>query len=115
MRAILIDPVAKTVTEIEIGADYTEIYKAIDCDCFACPIIYENSDTLYCDDEGLFKEQKGGVLMTGWRYPILGKMIVLGGDPETGESKDAESTVEYFTSQIKWLTESQAKDYQSNF
>ena len=115
MRAILIDPTAKTVTEIQIGTDYKEIYKAIDCSCFACPIEYDNGDTLYCDDEGLFKEQKGGVIMSGWNYPILGKMIVIGCDVETGESKDAESTVEFFTSQIKWLTESQAREYQNNF
>ena len=115
MRALLIDPVEKTVTEIEIGEDYKEIYKAIECDTFSCPIVYDNDDTLYCDDEGLFKEQKGGVLMTGWQYPILGKMLVLGCDVETGESQNAKSDIEFFTNQIVWVDEAGAKRWQSQF
>lgn len=115
MRALLIDPVAQTVTEIQVGEGIDEIYKAIECDTFSCPIVYENNDTLYCDDEGLFKEQKGGVLMTDWQYPVLGKMLVLGCDVESGASEDAKSDVEFFTSQIKWLDEVRAKIWQSQF
>lgn len=115
MRAILIDPEKRSVTEIQIGKDYKEIYKAIDCSCFSCPIEYDNADTLYCDDEGLFKDQKGGVIMKDWDYPVLGKMLVLGTDIESGESKDAESTLEFFTNQIRWLNDYEAKGWQSQF
>lgn len=115
MRAILINPERKTISEIQIGDDYKEIYKVIDCELFTCPITFENGDTMYCDDEGLFKEQKGGIIMRGWSYPILGKILVLGCDEETGDSQDAKSTTTFFEKQIMWLSEEQTANYQSEF
>ena len=114
MRAILINPEKKEVTEIQIGSDYKEIYKAISCDTFSCPITYDNNDSLYCDDEGLFKPQKGGVIMEDWVYPILGKMLVLGTD-ENGESVDAKSDIKFFTDRITWLDEAKSERYRSQF
>ena len=114
MRAIIINPEKKEVTEIQIGSDYKEIYKAISCDTFSCPITYDNNDSLYCDDEGLFKPQKGGVIMEDWYYPILGKMLVLGTD-ENGESVDAKSDIKFFTDRITWLDEAKSERYRSQF
>ena len=114
MRAILINPELKQVTEIEVGGDYKEIYKVISCDTFSCPVTYDNNDCLYCDDEGLFKPQKGGVIMEDWVYPILGKMLVLGTD-ENGESVDAKTDIRFFENQITWLNEAQAERYRSQF
>ena len=114
MRAIIINPEKKEVTEIQIGSDYKEIYKAISCDTFSCPITYGNNDSLYCDDEGLFKPQKGGVIMEDWVYPILGKMLVLGTD-ENGESVDAKSDIKFFTDRITWLDEAKSERYRSQF
>lgn len=114
MRAIIINPEKKEVTEIQIGSDYKEIYKAISCDTFSCPITYDNNDSLYCDDEGLFKPQKGGVIMEDWVYPILGKMLVLGTD-ENGESVDAKSDIKFFTDRITWLDEAKSERYRSQF
>jgi hypothetical protein len=115
MRAILINPEEKKVSEIQIGNDYKEIYKVIDCELFTCPITYENGDTMYCDDEGLFKEQKGGIIMRGWSYPILGKILILGCDEETGDSQDVKSSIDFFEKQIMWLSEEQTNNYKSNF
>lgn len=114
LKAILINPENKTVTVIELERGLDAIYKAMDCDIFACPITYPNEDSLYCDDEGLFKAQKGGVIMKNWNYPILGKMLVIGSNDE-GDSVDVKSTVEFFTEQIKWLSEDEAENYRSQF
>ena len=114
MRAILINPEKKEITEIQIGDDYKEIYKVIDCECFSAPVIYDNNDTLYCDDEGLFVPQKGGIIMTDWNYPILGKMLILGTDND-GNSTNAKSNIEFFTDNITWLDEEQAENYRSKF
>lgn len=114
MRAILINPENQTVTEIQISDDYREIYKALGCETFTAPVVYNNEDVLYCDDEGLFVPQKGGVIMDDWAYPILGKMLVIGCDDE-GNSVDAKSTIEFFTKKITWLNEKEAENYRSNF
>lgn len=114
MRAILINPEKKEITEIQIGDDYKEIYKVIDCECFSAPVIYDNNDALYCDDEGLFVPQKGGIIMTDWNYPILGKMLILGTDND-GNSTNAKSNIEFFTDNITWLDEEQAENYRSKF
>ncbi len=114
MRAILINPELKEITEIEVSGDYEEICKVISCDTFSCPFTYDNNDYLYCDYVGLFKHQKGGIIMKNWYYPILGKMLVLGTD-ENGESVDAKSDIKFFTDRITWLNESQAEQYRSQF
>lgn len=114
MRAILINPELKQVTEIEVGGDYKEIYKVISCDTFSCPVTYDNNDCLYCDDEGLFKPQKGGIIMKNWYYPILGKILILGTN-EDGESADAKTDIRFFENQITWLNEAQAERYRSQF
>ena len=55
MKAILINPEDQTIKEIDIKKGINAMYKAIDCDGFAAPVTYDNGDTMYCDDEGLFK------------------------------------------------------------
>ena len=114
MRAILINPELKQVTEIEVSCDYKEIYEIISCDVFSCPVTYDNNDCLYCDDEGLFKPQKGGIIMKNWYYPILGKILILGTN-EDGESADAKTDIRFFENQITWLNEAQAERYRSLF
>ena len=51
MKALKIDVVNKTISQIEIK-NYKEIYSAIgnDCDLFCCPVEFENGDILYSDD-----------------------------------------------------------------
>ena len=115
MKAILINPENQTITEIDIKKGINPIYKALDCDTFAAPVTYDNGDTMYCDDEGLFKEQKGGIIMPDWAYMIVGKILVLGCDNETGESKDVETPVDFFKKHIIWKSEDEVKKYQSNF
>lgn len=98
MKAILIDPQSKTITDIEIGTDYREIYKVIGngCKTFTCPIEYPNDDAMYADDEGLFNKNIGAFIANDgtWGSPIVGRAVILGTDMETGESQDCKSTAE---------------------
>ena len=100
MRAIKINVEKQIFEEIEIK-DWTEIAPAIgnQCGTFSCPVMLENGDTMYCDDEGLWVEQFGGVIMKDWAYPVLGNIILLNQDEE-GESQPAVSTIEELKSKI---------------
>ena len=62
MKAILINPHEKTITEVEYSGNYKEIYSLIDCRTFDCVRITPNED-MYIDDEGL--------LMNNQRYFTL--------------------------------------------
>lgn len=114
MKAILINPEDKTVKVIDIEQNNDAIYKAIDCETFACPITYDNGDTMYCDDEGLFIPQKGGIMMHDWAYPILGKILILGSD-EDGNSVDVKSDIGFFVKQISWWSEQAAEEYRKRY
>ena len=114
MRAILINPENQTVTEVKYNNNYKEIYELIGCNTFCCPVDFENGDTMYADDEGNFKIQKGGIVMKNWYYPILGKILILGTGND-GESIDAKSDCQELAAQITWLTEEEVHDYQSKF
>lgn len=90
MKAYLIDPFAKTVSEIEYDGNYTSIYKLISSeskkvDTFTCVNINEQEDTIFVDDEGLL-----GNLATQYFFSfngnlLAGKGLVLGTNEE-GES-----------------------------
>lgn len=81
MKAILIDPTCNMVSEVSYSGDYEEIYKLIDCDTFTCVDLGEG-ETLYLDDEGLFKNETYLFQMKGAHQPFAGKGLILGTDEE---------------------------------
>lgn len=106
MKALRINVKALAVEEVEVnGLD--DIYKNLgeEVGIFCCPVTFENGDSLYADDEGWFKETKGGFMFPDWKYPIVNNAVILGADNE-GNSVNANTTVEELESKIIWLTAS---------
>lgn len=102
MRAILIDPIAKTVTEVDYGGKYTDIYKLIDCDTFTVVGI-ENDDAIYVDDEGLLKDDpKYYFLYQGYAQPLAGKGLVLG-TSEDGDSIEPVHTRDEIERKVRFV------------
>ena len=112
-KAILIDVVAKTITDVQVG-DYTDIYTHIGngCNLFEVPIEFENGDTIYVDEEGLLKEVHGGFIMEGWSYPLIGNAIIQGTDEE-GEAVDYKSDIEELRKKVVFVTKETAWAWQS--
>jgi hypothetical protein len=92
MKAILINPIDETITEVNYNGDYKQIYQFIDASMFGVVDI-PNDDSIYIDDEGLFKDNQ--YFFTHNAIPTLlgGKGLVLGIDHKTGNSTDANSTI----------------------
>ena len=92
MKAILINPIDETITEVNYNGDYKQIYQFIDASMFGVVDI-PNDDSIYIDDEGLFKDNQ--YFFTHNAIPTLlgGKGLVLGIDHKTGDSADANSTI----------------------
>jgi hypothetical protein len=108
MKAILIDPINRQVSQVETTGDLKDIYKHLNCSMIECPVTYPNGDTIYCDEEAwlTFKEEEPaeGWMFNGFSYAILGKAMIIGTDMNTGESKDAVTTTKAIESQIHWVT-----------
>lgn len=85
MKAYLIDPWAKTVSEVEVDRSIDAIYAQIGVDCFCCVTISAGGDVLYVDDEGLFVEKQAFFSIITYPQPLAGKALCLGTD-ENGDS-----------------------------
>ena len=106
LRAILIDPHNKSITEV-----MTEPYPAwkslIDVEYIAAVTIGQHKDgcceTVWIDDEGLLNEKKDGPYFSvrGYNQPLAGKGLVLLTDQE-GESRSTRMTVEQLELIITW-------------
>lgn len=117
-KAIKIDSENRTIEEIEIGDSFRDLYPAIgnNCTTFAVPVHFDNNDSLFCDDEALLRpdEIKGGFIMDGWSYPIVGNAIILGTNEE-GESTDYASSIDDLQSKILFLNTELLKEYAEKF
>jgi len=103
MKAYLIDPVTRTVTEVEYSGDYQQIYKLIDCDTFTCVDLNEHADTVFVDDEGLINGKcTEFFLLRNYHQPLAGKGLVLGTNDE-GDSVSPSITLDQLKSQIDWV------------
>ena len=104
MRAYLIDPFDKTVTEVDYSGDFKDIYKFIGAACFDCARFSEhNNDAAYVDDEGLFKAGQAFFMIGEYHTPLAGKALVLGCDYESGETICAET--EMSDLKVKWVSQ----------
>lgn len=112
-KAYLIDVTERTIKDIEI-TDWTQISLWIggDCEHFTCPISWANGDTIYADDEGLFHEINGGIVVPDLRSQILvGNVVVLGSDYRTGKSQDVKFTKEEISNLFYFINKETATKY----
>ena len=98
MRAILIDPEAKTITEVDYTGDYKNIYVHIGVDCFTV-VRLSPTETVFIDDEGLYRENQKYVIWKDYYQPLAGKGLILGID-ESGESIATELDLQYVKSMV---------------
>lgn len=103
MKAFVIDPFAREITEVSYEGDYTEIYKHIKADLFCTVTVSDLGDTLFLDDEGLFKSEQKFFQWVGYGQPLAGRALVLGTDEE-GESRDCQLTLRDIENSVRWLT-----------
>jgi hypothetical protein len=112
MRAILIDPEKRTITEIEFEGDYRKIQAVLGCDRFTSgsrPLngsLEEGFDSLYVSDDDFedrddprFWFQVDADRTPLSSYPLAGLGLVLGVD-EQGGGRDASISVEELTKRI---------------
>lgn len=103
MKAIKINVEEQKLEYVEVTKDFgISQHIGNGCDMIACPVIFDNEDSIYVDDESLYHEVKGGFIMANWNYPIIGNAIILGAD-SYGESKDVSTDIEEYKKQIYFV------------
>lgn len=109
MRALLIDPEARAVTEVEYSGHYRHIYELIGCQTFTLVQIPTRPlHTLYVDDEGLLKDNYFFGL-DGYPQPLAGKGLVLRSNLE-GHTMAATISADALDGLLSWqLTEGPIK------
>ena len=115
MKAILIDPKAKQVMQIDYNGDYKTIYEHLSFinsfgnshkvrtfDIVRTPT---GGDGIYVDDEGLYAPADDkhwyNIKYNNQDMMLVNRSLVIGCD-ENGDSKDCVSTVEDIKQRIKW-------------
>lgn len=88
MKAVLIDPYARTVSNVEVD-DYRDISRHLQCDLFCSGGYTDDGDAVYVNDEGLYEESMFTYMPEVYPDPYAGRVLVLGIDGDTGESQDA--------------------------
>lgn len=112
MRALLIDPTTRTITEIDLAPGLNAIYAAMECHRIASPTrglngsLREGFDTLYANDDDLLEPGEDPSLREHWQsnpydwyqvdaernpptsYPLSGRGLVVGIDKQ-GRGCDA--------------------------
>ena len=83
MRAVKIDPVSRTVTEINLkknpNSTLQELYEIIGCDLVELVQI-DRDMVMVVDEEGKCKAVQGVFNFIGWGTVIAGTAVILGGD-----------------------------------
>ena len=104
MRAIKIDPVAKTITEIELAQNpnetLQELYDLIGCDLVEL-VQLDRGIIMAIDEEGKLKEIKGGFTFLGWGTVIAGTGVVLGGN--SSKLKALQENLASFEMMTEWV------------
>lgn len=115
MKALKINTGNKTIEEIEISS-WKDIAPAIGngCELFAIPIIFENEDGIYVDDEGLFNDFQGGFMLKDWEYPIVGNALLVGSDDD-GNSVDVKTSVDDLEKMVIWVDMETCNVWADNF
>jgi hypothetical protein len=81
VKAYLIDPFARAITEVEHDDTLQDIYKHIEADCIDA-VRLDREDTIYIDDNGLYQQPQAFFRVHGFANPLAGKGLVLGTDHE---------------------------------
>ena len=115
MKAIFINARDKRVEQVDIAPGLEELYKKLDVRVITVAYSQDPAiaDDLIVDDEALLKDVSdlpGGFWADFYpSQPLMGNALMLGVDPETGESKDCTVTVEEITKRVRFLRDDELK------
>ena len=104
MRAVKINPVSRTVTEINLKKNpnntLQELYEIIGCDLVEMVQI-DRDMVMVVDENGKCKDVQGAFTFIGWGTVIAGTGIVLGGN--SSKLKALQENLASFEMMTEWV------------
>jgi len=102
MRAILIDPFTRTVSDIDTDAGLDDLYRILDVELITV-LRVGAGHAMILDDEGLMKNkiEQGYFQLEGMDQPLAGRGLILA--DEYGENRPATLTLEQVEERVVWL------------
>ena len=103
MKAILINPKLRTITEVDYAGTLESIYQLTECDCVDA-VGLPNGDSIYVDDEGLLHNPEFFFVLRHSPFqPLAGTGLVVGINDE-GADIACKSTLEQIIKQVTFIT-----------
>lgn len=102
MRAILIDPFTRTVSDIDTAAGLDDLYDILQVDLITVMQVGA-SHAMILDDEGLLKDssEQEYFQLKGMDQPLAGRGLILA--DEYGENRPATLTLKEVADKVVWL------------
>lgn len=103
-RAILVDPVSRTITALTLANDHKAVQAAIGARCLDTATIARDGRMhvlAVVDDSGLIQGLPC-FRFDGYHHPLAGKAVLLGCD-RAGETVDCPLDIEAVTARVRWL------------
>jgi hypothetical protein len=102
MRAILIDPFTRTVSDIDTAAGLDDLYEILQVDLITVMRVGA-SHAMILDDEGLLKDnsEQEYFQLKGMDQPLAGRGLILA--DEYGKNRPATLTLKEVTDKVVWL------------
>ena len=113
MRAILIDPFTRTVSDVDTDASLDEMYSILGVDLITVMRVGAGH-AMILDDEGLLKDKASQAYFTllGMGQPLAGKGLILGDN--YGENRAATLTLDEVKEKVMWLEQDEVDPDQWN-
>lgn len=104
-KAYLIDPISRTVREVEYDGQLHSIYTLLDCELIDSVWLNKQGDVCFVDDEGLLRddaEERGFFTIDG-SQPLAGRGLV-SGTSMTGEEKSPAISLDACADMVRFFT-----------
>lgn len=103
MKAFLIDPEQKTITEVAIESKLESYYKAMGCSMIQFVSLSDDLHDLILDEEGAYSEEHHVFVHADWLHsPFIGKALLVGINHKDGKTVDAKIDLLSVKKSVYW-------------
>jgi len=101
LRAILIDPLLRVISEVNVDNDLQSFYDILNIRSLAMVNI-DNTNSLYIDDEGLLNNDNSLFEIASYAQPLAGRALVVAHNEE-GETVETTLDIDQIRSMVGWV------------
>ncbi len=101
LRAILIDPLLRVISEVNVDNDLQSFYDILNIRTLAMVNI-DNTNSLYIDDEGLLNNDNSLFEIASYPQPLAGRALVVAHNEE-GETIETTLNIDQIRAMVGWV------------